>query len=230
MSIFQAAFWSGLFKSAAPVVLAAATTCAPPAAPPTISFAFQPEQPQVTNNLDHQALGKFTVATQFSHGRNETFLTGGITESNISTQYNLTFRQMVDRSAGTACLTVSHIDMVLKYAPVVHIASNYAPNSCRFRTTWEHELRHVNTDMLTLQERQGDIYQAAVAGAAQLGAVGPVAISAVPDTQQAIIAKLSQSVDPAFKGVDNLRMQRQQLIDTRQEYLRLSALCPGEGI
>lgn len=205
---------------------AALTSCDPMKKVPTVTMIFNPSQPQATHNLDHQALGQFNISTKFSHGPKEVFLTGGITESNIRTDYNVSFQQVIDQSSNKACLYVDAIELNLHYDPVVHIASNYPEGSCRFMTTWKHELLHVNTDLITLNERKGLIEQAGQQVAQQLTVIGPVDAATLPAQQQAVIAKVGAAVEATFTGIDQIRMQRQQLIDTRQEYLRLSKACP----
>lgn len=215
-------------SAAAPLVLSALTSCTPPAAVPQVLFEFQHVPAQVTHNLDHAALGQFATSTTFSHHSNEVFLTGGITESNIKTQFNVSFRHMIDQKTQATCLYVDKVTLSLNYAPVVHMASNFPANSCRFRTTWEHELRHVNTDLITLNETKGSLHQAAQQAVARLGAMGPHPYGEIPARQQGVIKYLETALEPTFKSIDALRLQRQQLIDTRQEYMRLSNACPNE--
>lgn len=215
-------------KSAAPLVLSALTSCTPAAGPAPMEMQFVNVPPEVTHNLDHEALGKFSTSTTFSHNSNETFLTGGITESNIKTQFNVSFRHLLDQKTQMTCLYVDKVTLTLSYAPVVHMASNFPKGSCRFATTWEHELRHVNTDLITLKETQGNLEQAARAAVARLGAMGPLPYANVPGTQQEVIKYFESAVQPTFKSIDAIRLQRQQLIDTRQEYMRLSNACPNE--
>ncbi len=227
MSLFTLPYWTAMFSATAPkALLVSALACGPAQKPPSVAMTFTPSQPQVTHTLDHQALGQFSVSTQFSHHRNEVFLTGGITESNIRTDYNVNFEQHIDQRTNQACLYVDHIQLTLHYDPVVHIASNYPQGSCRFKTTWQHELLHVNTDLITLNERKQLLEQAAQQVAQKLTVIGPVDAAALPLQQQAVIDQVGAAVQTTFEGIDKLRMQRQQLIDTREEYLRLSKACP----
>lgn len=227
MSLLTLPYWTDLFSVAAPkIMLVTAMACSPAQKTPTVSLTFTPTPPQVTHNLDHQALGKFSVSTEFSHHKNEVFLTGGITESNIRTNYNVSFEQHIEQNTNRACLYVDHIELTLHYDPIVHIASNYPQGSCRFKTTWQHELLHVNTDLITLNERKPLLEQAARQVAQRLTVVGPLDAAALPVQQQAIIDQVGAAVQTTFAGIDKLRMQRQQLIDTREEYLRLSRACP----
>lgn len=227
MSLFTLPYWTAMLSGAAPkLMLATAVACGPAQKAPLVSMVFVPSQPQVTHTLDHNALGQFTISTKFSHGPKEVFQTGGITESNIQTHWNVGFEQHIDPSTNQACLYVENIDVKLTYDPVVHIASNYPQGSCKFKITWQHELLHVNTDLITLNERKPLIEQAAKQVAQRLTVIGPVDAATIPLQQQAVIDQVGAAVQAAFAPIDQIRMQRQQLIDTREEYLRLSKACP----
>lgn len=229
MSLFTMPYWLSLLgNTTAPATLVTLMSCAQPASPPAVTMTFTPSQPSVTHNLDHAALGQFATSTTFSHHKNEVFLTGGITESNIRTEFNVGFTQQINPVTGSACLAVNEINLNLIYEPIVHIASNFPQGSCRFMTTWEHELRHVNTDLVTLKERAPLLEQAAKQAAQKISVIGPMERSALEVQQQAVIDQIGAVVETTFAGIDQLRMQRQQLIDTRAEYLRLSKACPPE--
>ncbi len=203
------------------------TTC-PPAAAPQVATSFVNTPPQVTHTLDHAALGQFSTSTTFSHHKKEVFLTGGITESNIKTNYNLTFSQVIDPNTKTACLSVDKVEVTVSYDPVVHIASNFPAGSCRFTTTWQHELLHVNTDLITLKERLPQLEGAVRQAAQQLTVIGPFDVAQMPAHQQSLVDYIGKVVSTSFADIDKLRLQRQQTIDTREEYLRLSKACPQQ--
>lgn len=208
------------------LTLAMGLACAAPATPPVVHITFVNRPPEVTHTLDHNALGQFNASTTFAKHTHETFLTGGITESNIKTDFQIGFRQTINRAAGQACISVEKIDITLSYKPVVHMAREFPAGSCRFNTTWEHELRHVNTDVITLRERGPLLQQAAYKSALQIGAVGPVSLENLALQQKHIVTQVGAAIEAAFQDIDRLRMHRQQLIDTREEYLRLSRACP----
>jgi hypothetical protein len=202
-------------------------SCDPQAAP-AVKVHFQQHPAQVTNNLTHQQLGTFNVQTQFSHGHNEIFITGGITESNIKTDFGVNFQMLQMPFNGPACVWVKDIDVTITYAPVVHIASEYKQGTCRFESTWQHELKHVNTDIITLRDSAPMIEAATQNAAAALGVIGPIKAEEIKPAQDRIVQQVGQAVKAAFDRTEQTRLQRQQTIDTREEYMRLSKLCPGE--
>jgi len=188
---------------------------------PVIEIHFENNDPVATHNLDHQQLGKFQSSTQFSHSSNEVFTTGGITESNILTSFEVSFGLVTNTFSRDTCVSLSSAKITVSYTPVVHVASNYPAQSCRFNTTWLHELRHVNTNVITLNE-------AVETGVADMKTQGPLSPEQQEKVQQEISAKITETLTWATAEMDKTRMQRQQLVDTREEYLRLSKVCPQE--
>lgn len=208
-------------------ILAGLMSCDPqPAA--GVNIIFDNIEPVVTHSLNHEDLGRFQTSTKVSHGSNEIMITGGITESRIDTAFQAGFKMLKNPVSGNVCLFLDRVDVNVKYEPIVHIASNYPEGSCRFQTTWLHELQHVNIDLLTIKEYLPYLEKAAADAAAAIPVIGPIDNSAVDSTQKAIADRISAALTGISGHMDDIRGKRQQLIDTRQEYQRLSRACPNE--
>lgn len=202
-------------------------SCAPQTAP-AVEIVFENATPARNNTLSHRALGGFKADTQFSHARNEIFLTGGLTRSSINTGFNMSLKSTKNTVSGESCLWIDSIKITVSYAPTVYIAKDYAQGSCHYRETLQHEIRHVNTDIITINEYLPLIKSEIAAASAALGVQGPVAADSLKAAQD----KMGQAVSTALKSVSDkmnaARMARQQQIDTRQEYLRLGKVCGGK--
>ncbi len=195
---------------------------------PVVTIDFQNNLPLLTNSLDHTQLGQFQTSTHVSHGPDEILTTGGITESDIQASFDLNFNLITNTFSRDTCLSLATVNILVKYTPTVHIAKNYAPNSCRYKTTWEHEMRHVGADVITLEEYvpyYKKLMEYTVSGFRTIGPLNP---EQNEKTQKEITAHLQQTLEQATAQMDKARIQRQQSIDTREEYMRLSNLCPGE--
>lgn len=212
------------FSATAAVILAGLSTCAPREAP-KVDIAFQNNPPERSNALSHENLGQFNADTQFSHGRNEVFITGGLTRSNIGTQFKMALKIAQNSATQESCVWIDNISVTVTYAPVVYIASNYDRKSCRYRETLLHETRHVNTDVITLNEHLPVIKADIAAAAAALGVQGPVPEENVKDLHAKIEKDITAALQSASDKMNAARMARQQLLDTRQEYLRLGRIC-----
>lgn len=209
------------------LVLAAGLSCAqlPAMEPTTIEVKMQ--EPKVTHSLTHEQLGVFQTDTQVSHGPNDTFQVGGLTEGGMRATFEASFKQLTS-SNGQACLGVNKVHVVLTYEPVVHIALNFPLRSCKFNQTWLHELKHVNTDKITLNEQAPAIQAAVHRAALHYATQGPFDAGQMTIVQDATVAGIQAALKAAFDDMDALRMQRQQLVDTREEYMRISNLCAHE--
>ena len=222
----------GLHKAAlsAVYVLAAASgMCAAPA-PPVVSMQLVETPPIQRNDLDSRALGSFHISTTFSHSRNEIFTVGGLTVSDFSPEYLIDFNAAPDTLSGWRCLSVKSVNISVKYAPTIYVASDFRPGTCRFDSTLQHEARHVNTDIITFNELLPVLRQAVQDAANQLGAVGPVKPDNMIAERDKMVDKLKAALVAKTDEIERIRFSRQQMIDTRQEYLRLSKLCAGEPL
>jgi hypothetical protein len=195
---------------------------------PDVQVVFDNQPPVVSTALDHQALGGFKTSSRFSHSPNETFVTGGLTESNISSSLDLNFNHITNTLTDKSCLTLTQATVHIIYAPKVYVASNYAPNTCNYKATWLHELKHVNTDILTIKEFMPVVKAAAQAAVPATVTPEPIPSAALETRQKEVGDGMSLAIEAAVKRMDTSRTQRQQLVDTRAEYLYLSELCRGK--
>jgi hypothetical protein len=213
--------------SAAGLLTLASFTCDPQQAPP-VQIIAQKHNPVYRNDTASRQLGQFHVDTTFAKNPNEVFVTGGLTVGKVETKYDLNFQIKTDPVSNTSCLWVDQADVRVDYAPDVYIASEYRPDTCHYRITMEHELRHVNTDILTLNEYLPRLQAAATSALARAFSLGPIPAGQVKNEQQRIVGIVNQAITGALEEADSVRQKRQQMIDTRQEYLRLSGACPQE--
>lgn len=219
----------GLDTAALPAayMLAAVSVCAPQQ-PPVVTLDFTNKEPNVQNILSSKELGQFDVSTQFSHGRDEVFTTGGITAGHIGAGFELSFKKSMKPESGLFCLWLEKVAVSVDYAPQVHIASEYVPGSCRYQQTLQHEIRHVHTDLITLREFTPVIQQAVQSTVKTFSVAGPLPSDLVDQSQNEMGNTIKQALSDAVDHMDRIRLIRQQQIDTRQEYMRLSKACAGK--
>lgn len=206
------------------LVLAALHQC-PAAPPPAIEMKFINKSPTYDSRLTAAQLGNFNIDTKFSHRRDEVFTTGGVTEGTIGTGIETIFKKLSDPRELQACIWLEKIEITVSYTPLVHIASELSPGTCRYNTTLQHENRHVATDVITVKEYIPHIKYSVEEAA---GTIGVISLPAreIDRKKQQVMAVLGRSLKATVDSMEKVRFQRQQLIDTRQEYLRLSNACP----
>ena len=209
------------------MMLVLANGC-PPQQMPMVSIDVVNNPPHYDNSYSSAELGNIPIDTKIAKHKNEVFVTGGLTRGQITTSWETSFAKMLDERSGIACIWLKDIHLTLSYMPNVYIASEHRPGSCRYDVIMEHEIRHVNTDIMTLNEYLPRIQQNVQYAVDTLGVRGPFHDAQTDRIRQDMQDVVSGRLRDTLAEMDAVRRQRQQLIDTRQEYMRLSNLCPND--
>lgn len=211
-------------------MLAAVNVSCPPQATPLVDIVFDNKPYVLDNTVTQAALQNVKGDTHVAQKPGENFKTVGTAVGEISAQIKMNFKMLSNRATQQSCIWTESARIYLSYNPKILIVRNYRPGSCRYRTTFEHELRHVNTDLITLKEFAPVLRDAVKIRSERLGVVGPVPRLRLEDEQRKMHAALEQTLKIAMDKMMATRQMRQQQIDTRAEYLRLSKACPGEDM
>ncbi|MDE1152930.1 MAG: hypothetical protein PW788_10375 [Micavibrio sp.] len=220
-------FAGGIAKTHAAFLLAAMTVCSPQATP-TVQMTFTNNAPVEINDKSSAELGSFHISTTFSHTRNEIFTVGGLMESNFAPEYRILFMTETDPVSGLACISPSQISIAVNYAPRIYIASEVARGTCRYTVNMQHEVRHVNTDIITFNEFLPQIGTAVQDAVNKIRPMGPTDAGGLTIAQNRITDIVQEALVRKTEEIEKIRLSRQQMIDTRAEYLRASALCQGQ--
>jgi hypothetical protein len=212
---------------AAAYVLAAFFSCDPRAAP-AVHFNYVEKDPSfVTDRAteDLRSLGPTLPNVNMA----DFPITSGIAQGKTELQTSMDFTTQ-KTLFGSYCLWPDAIEVTLTYEAQVYIARNYAPTSCRFALTREHEMRHVQTDEDVLRQFLPELKKDAEDRAAKMEAKGPFDAGQVETMKNLVMDTYRDGLTRELDKLDAERTRRQQQIDTPQEYTRLSAACPGEPL
>jgi hypothetical protein len=209
------------------LLMLASISC-PQTQPAQVEIQTRNGTPKYYYHVPSAQLGNFQIDTTFSRHDNEIYVVGGLTHGKIiiSRQVQLLTHSM--RSADAHCVSVGKVTVVLDYQPDVYIATEYKPGTCRYQTTMQHEVQHVNLDIITLNEfipRIKAYIERAVHG---IPPMQPVQQNQVPRVQEWIGQQVEQAAKQALAEMDQVRRARHQRIDSREEYTRLSRACAQE--
>ncbi|MBI1214489.1 MAG: hypothetical protein GC185_01560 [Alphaproteobacteria bacterium] len=205
-------------------------SCPAPDGAPVVTSHFTDNAPKYNINLSSADLGHFHIDTKVSRAPHETFRTGGLTESAYSPTYNIQFLVRSDYTTGLSCLYINELDLDVVFSPVVYIASEFRPGSCRYTDTMRHERRHVDTTIITLKEYLPQLAEVARQATAANAVTGPFNSESIKDAQQQVSSNIRAMLAAELDTVDKVHFQRQQAIDTRQEYMRATRACPNEPL
>lgn len=195
-----------------------------------VSVQFKNKSPAYILDRSSAELGRFKIDTTFSHGQNEIFITGGLTESIILTGLAFEYGTLTSHSQQHACIWLTKAIVTVTYAPRVYIANDFKKESCRYAETDKHELRHVNTDVITIKEYIPRMEKSLRNVASILKTQTPIAKNKLKRAKELLVSVMRTEMQKQMLEMNRVRTLRQQQIDTRQEYLAQSAACPDEPV
>lgn len=213
--------------SAGLLSLASVQACPQPPVPP-VQIVTRNGTPQYIYNVPSAQLGGFQIDTTFQPSPNTTYVVGGLTNGKVLISRQMQIQTMSNTRANQHCVSITQVVVTLDYQPDVYVASEYRPGTCRFNTTIQHEVQHVNLDIITLNEFIPR-FQAYIQNAlATLPSMPPVPQNMVPQVQEFVGQRVEAAAHQALAEMDQVRRGRHQRIDNAQEYDRLSRACEHE--
>ncbi|MDY0008904.1 MAG: hypothetical protein RBS08_04290 [Bdellovibrionales bacterium] len=156
------------------------------------------------------------------------YVIGGLTHGKIGTGYQIEMMAQPMPGRGTHCVSVKQITVTLDYQPDVYIASEYRPGSCHYNVTMQHEVQHVNLELITLNEFLPRFQSHISRTLASMPPLQPVTQQDLPRVREWIGAQVNTAVHQVLAQMMQVRDSRQGGIDTPQEYDRLARSCAHE--
>lgn len=218
-------------------ILAGLLTCTP-SAPPEVVMEFNNSPPRLETGKSTRDLAQMKNDSTSPNYGAEFPIVGGLTESNYSVSYKTQFLNMssgvysgADSAAGVrqVCIHPKTVTVTVAYTPVIYVASDYPHGSCRYNLTEEHEMHHVNVDAITINGFLPKIREAITDAVSGWHGVGPVDETQMEAVQNRLSDQLKAPVKKIFDQLQQMRRARQQAVDSREEYRRLSTSCRNEG-
>lgn len=146
-------------------------------------------------------------------------LAGGPIEVSIQSSFSITSRN------NSACVKLEKLIVLLKAKPEIHIASNFRQGTCEYREVLAHEQKHIAELRRFIREHAPKLTREVrkiVRTSETKKIVSETQVKrAQNQIQQDIIARINAYQE---KIMDVLRY-RQTLIDSPEEYKRVSRLC-----
>ena len=208
-------------------ILAGLFSCEPSTAP-AITVQFQNNPPQISNTRSSTYLLNLKKDSSSPNYGREFPNLDGLTSGVFQFKFDLDFTNTEQMMLHTACVQTKAVSVVITYTPTVYISSSAAPGSCRYAATMEHEMRHVSTDIDTINEFIPRIKTLAKAALASTAHPKPINENEEESAQNDVSEQLSQVLEEETNAIQKARKSRQALVDTRAEYERLSRACPNE--
>jgi hypothetical protein len=189
------------------------------------------DSPYVTTLTARELTQKFSGDLNTTMATDGKWMVSGVTvlgPEGLRTEYSVQFNVLSNRTTRQTCLSIKDVQYTIKYAPVIYIASDYLDKGCRYGATVQHERRHVETDVWTINNYIPQIRNAIAEAAESIGPQAPFPAGEIAQQQERLIKTVAAKIRPAWDALLKTRQTRQAAIDTKQNYLRDTALCPGQ--
>ena len=126
-----------------------------------------------------------------------------------------------------ACIAIKAVETTVKASPVVHVAKDYAEDSCEGKAVLEHEAKHVAVLQQAHGEHSRGVSEQLRALVVKAGAFGPVPKAEI-ETLKAQMSKTVQDGIAAYSQTIGSDLQaRQAAVDSEEEYRRIQSQCSG---
>lgn len=205
-------------------VLASFGSCDMPD-PPEVSVVIEHADIKYDFSKTKRALAAFKIDTVSPYSTQEHAQIGGLMGGRVSVKSDMNISWSSSSLTQTGCYWFKDIKIILETDPTIYIASDYPKNSCQYREIMEHERHHILIDRRLIGEFAKSIEESAHAAAKEIPVIGPVK-GAPEDIQKKMAAHIEAAVKEASDKMYAERRKRQQALDSREEYERISRSCP----
>jgi len=150
----------------------------------------------------------------------------GITNATLAKVISFNNEGVVQAGTGRVCLR-PQIKINVAFDPmVVHVASDFPLNSCKYQEVFEHEMRHVQayTEFLpTFAAEMESEFKASMGTDLQY-------FASKDESRQSTDTLIETTWMPYLAARMAEVQAAQQSIDTREEYERIARTCPTDGV
>lgn len=230
-------FFASLSVFAAVLLAAASPASAqicPPAAPVKVNVTFEHKQNPVEKNVtsrqltahmreqDASAGGEGNIFATEAH-----WMVGGLNSSRYRISYKMPYMRR-DGKDGMSCIMPQSFDYHIVYENTIYIAEDFRQMGCRYSATMAHEKRHEKADLRIFEEFSIDVRKTLEKAVAGMRPVGPLPAAAVEAAFEKKAAETAAQVQPLIDRMLQTRKRRHAEIDSYENYMRDTALCPEQ--
>jgi len=183
----------------------------------------------IDNTKNRQQLNSLSKTSLSPIYGREFPVVNGLTSSKIDISADTSFAIASNPILKKSCITAQEVSVNLVYSPTVYIYRNYRPNSCIYNEVMKHELQHVQVDRNALSAFKEYIKKATEYAIETTKEAKPFNSTLLESKKIHISKSISTAVKFATNKMQEQLTSRQRQIDTREEYQRLSEVCPHEN-
>lgn len=196
-----------------------------PTTAPHITVIPSTENISYNFTLSEKQLNAFSIDTKNPYGGNIISDVGGLMKGGIQTEQKMTFGTMTNNDTSEVCYWFNTIDVKIHISPIIYIADKFPKGSCKFNAIMEHEKKHVVVDREIVNKYAVIIGNRLKSEISSARIYGPVAKSKESLLGDKMRGKMKEILDDITKQMSAERQQRQQAVDSLEEYERVNNLC-----
>ncbi len=201
--------------------------CTPPS-DTKVNVNFTQLEMRVDNTQNHDQLKVLNADSMSPHHSGDFPIVNGLTNSKIEVATETSFKGATYPLLKKTCMWVDEINVNISYTPIIYIYNGYNYGSCKYDEVMKHELRHVNTDISTLNEYANYFQETAINTSKSIASTAPIDSSTTDAYQKKLSQAIATSMQNATEQMKKSITVKQRQIDSRAEYDRLSRTCPNE--
>lgn len=205
-----------------------AAGCAMPTEMPTLKVEIDANKPFIDHTKQRGALKHFDIATISPYGAEQNVHVNGLMRGAITLKTEMGIAWQRLESGEDNCYWFNSINLHMQLSPTIFIASEIHPNSCLYQEVLKHEYSHYKVDLEIARDYQQVFLQEIERFMRQTGVIGPFPGAMQLQAKQELVKRLEAVVQSVNERMKADRIKRQALIDTKEEYERVVAACPGD--
>lgn len=176
-------------------------------------------------------LQKYDIDTINPYGFGSNTHTNGFMRGSISMQPEVSVDYKFVLANRAVCIWYDTINLNISITPEIVIAKEVAEDPCEFSVTKEHELKHVMVDRRIVNKYAKTMGKKVYEGLKSRGfMVGPVKANVAQQIVNRMQETVMQLVELEYKKMEIERAEKQQAVDSLEEYERVNSACDNRGI
>lgn len=206
----------------------ASAQCLIPQQAPTMRVEINASEPLIDHNRPRQSLKQFEIASVSPYGRGQMVHVNGLMRGAISLETQTSVAWQRQENGEENCFWFNEVNVQMKLSPTIYIAREIIKDSCLYQEVLKHEYKHYQVDLSIAQEYQLIFQQELGRFLAQNNLIGPFSSQLKDQPKQQLMKNLETVMHAVNERLKVERIQRQAVVDTREEYERVANACPSD--
>lgn len=194
---------------------------------PKISVIANKSNVQYDFTKTKNEMSRFDIGTLSPYAPHHTVHIKGVMNANIRSEQWSDFVRETYEHADTGCLYIKKIEIKVDVDSTIYVAKEHPEGSCEHKEILKHEKKHLREDQLVIN-KYSKLVKDDLDGFVQKtkGSFGPYKISELSKVEKNLRQQIADLVTARHDKMNVERQERQQAIDSIEEYDAIAAACP----